>query len=230
MKSKWIRLQVQLGFRKVLTLLSDTPFSDEHGSGFEVLELENNTVRLKFCERHVDREEVIDPFGAVNEMQTIRYAFLVFNLKQQGSGLFSIELLNPPRSIKRLITDLRETLGDITVTEVLFDPLLLYSEWVKTNSSGRVRKLRATNLFLSAQSSAKVEISSNHDALIEFRKAFSNMECVIDRLYIEDVSGSECYLDVYRSGLVAYDQTKVCDIRAFFEHYFSTTNFFQPEE
>lgn len=229
MKSKWIKLQASLGFRKVLALLRETPFTDDRGSGFEVLELERNNVRLKFCERLVDREEVIDPFGAVNEMQTVRYTFLVFNLKLQGTDLFSLELLNPPRSIKRLITDLREALGDITVSELAFDPLLLHNEWRKKNAAGRVRKLRATNLLLSARSSAKVEISSHQDALIEFRKAFGNMECVIDRLYIEDIDTAERYLDIYRSGLVAYNQTMTSEVQAFLEHYFELTNSFQHE-
>lgn len=185
-KSRWLTLSTDISQREALSLLSRSSFSEDLGQGFEPISRSNNFIHCRFIERTVTKESSTNPFGETHEWETIRYTSTTFRLHKKCNVGYLIEISNPPRTVRPLISALGETLGRITISEMHWPILDAYKTIKSRSPRARITKIKANGIKLSDTSSSKVEVTSSIDALNDFRSAFKKSDKYIERIRIEN--------------------------------------------
>jgi hypothetical protein len=221
-KSKWLYFDGAHSQRSLISALRQYTFDVDAGRGFDVIYLSGNRLRLKFIERIATIESITDPFGVTSEFETIRYATTVLDL-HLVTGLpykYVLEVGSPPRSLRPLIIALESVLDQVTIKEVDLALLHVFGELKKSWPTAKVARLKASQLRLTTDSEAKVELVSIKDAHRDFVKAFGSAVAKIDKLKIENAFGSvKGHAEIARNGLVSHDSSVEDDARLFMLSY-----------
>ncbi|MFI8616203.1 hypothetical protein ACIGHN_11910 [Acidovorax sp. NPDC077693] len=207
-KSKWLFLDVDSSLSQINAALSLAKFDLEIGRGFEPLSRSTKALNYRFIEKTIEIERVADPFGEVNEIQTVRYAMTRFEIHRRLSspGSYLLEIENPPRTVRSMIGALAAALGHITVYEVEWSVLDFYFRIKHESPRAKIVKLKASKIPISDSSAMKVEISSVKDAFADYLHKFPGSEGRIDKIRVDrpfmDVAG---FLEVGANGLCIFD-------------------------
>lgn len=192
-------------------------FDPEMGLGFRVIERTREFISAIFIERIVTQEKIIDPYGSITELETIRYASIKFHLHFRNSDEFNylLEVCNPPRSIRSMISNLSDTLSGITIGELNFPLIEIYSKVRNEFPRARIIKLKAFNISISNHSDMRIEVNSSVDAYIDFKKFFNGNESKLEKIKIENLfSNPRNSLEIGTSGLISFDDESEDYVRA----------------
>ncbi|MGM9489610.1 hypothetical protein [Ideonella sp. YS5] len=220
-KSKWLYFDGARSQRALISALRQCAFDADSGRGFEVIYRSGDRLRSKFIERIATREAVTDPFGFTTEFETVRYATTVFDLHMVINLPYQyvLEVGLPPRSLRPLIAALESALDQVTVKEADLALLHVFGELKKSSPAAKVTRIKASQLRLTAESEAKVELVSIKDAHKDFVKAFGTA-AKIDKLRIENAFGTGVGItEIARNGLVGHDPSVDDEVRSFMLGY-----------
>lgn len=224
-KSKWLYFDGARSQRSLISALRQCAFDADTGRGFDVIYRSGNRLRSKFIERISTIESITDPFGVTTEFETVRYATTVFDLHMVTDLPYQyvLEVGLPPRSLRPLIAALESVLDQVTVKEVDLALLHVFGELKKSSPMAKVTRLKASQLRLTPDSEAKVELVSIKDAHRDFVKTFGSAAAKIDKLRIENAFGSARGLtEIARNGLVIHDPSVEDGVRLFMLNYLAS--------
>lgn len=210
-KAKWIRTFSSKTLKEIALLLANSPYDTSKHSGFEMLERSAAHIESQYVERLTDLEEVRDPFGVVTTLETTRYQVIKFRLFESGTdnldkGLL-LQVQSPPRSLRSFIDRLDDLLNGVTIADIDILPLSVFEIIKQGAMYAFVSRIKASDVWLSEHSCARLEIISRNDALSEFRARFGQNDSTIEKVRIErpfDFAGG--FLEISRTGTVTHDE------------------------
>ncbi|WP_367351797.1 hypothetical protein [Achromobacter animicus] len=184
-KTKWIELNADLGMRAIAARLSKAPFTLHNSLGFELLEARGKRLEARYIERFVQHESVVDPFGHVQQVETVRYTIFRFYLLVLEEGRYVMVLINAPRSVRSFVDAFSSVLNaGMSVAVSRFDVLSLMHIIRSAPGIGNltVRKIKASGPILDGQASVRLELQSRGNASDDLRKAFPKLNAVVERV------------------------------------------------
>lgn len=215
-KLKWLWLECNDTVAKVTNAILGQTFDLETGRGFIKVSKSKESISGVFIERTISREHTVDPFGATSEMETVRYQStqikVYIGFEQSG---FLLEVIDPPRSIKTLVTELANILNQLTVKELAFPILKIYERLKKKSPRARITRLIARGLAISQASEIKVEVHSSEDAFQDFNLKFPEAVERVEKIRIERAfSHGTGPLEISANGLCLFDESLEEEVRA----------------
>jgi hypothetical protein len=210
LKSKWLILKTELQLKLILKAFSKNQYESSKGVGFELVSYSEAAIQARFIEKLVVVEEISDPFGAITELETVRYVTTAFRLhfRPNEKGAYFLEISAPPRSLRTLVMAFQEAFDGVTIDEVSWSILKLFNSIKRGSPRARIVRLRAVGVSIPAASEARLEITSPTDAYADYREMFPRALGNIDRIRIErpfsDVEGP---LELSVNGLCSFDES-----------------------
>lgn len=213
-KHKWKKFSCDLKHKDLFKRINSRKF--ENNIGFRVNEFGNDFLHATFIEKIVDLIKVTDPFGGVEENQTIRYCSFDFYLYllDEFKSIYLLEVIEPPRAIRSMLNLLQEILGNISVEDVSIPLLDFFNSIKKYSPRAKIIKIKASSIKISKNSQMRVEVDSIDDAYHDFTKFIELHEYKIDRIKIENpFSKSTAPIEIGANGFLNIDESSVDEIR-----------------
>lgn len=216
-KHKWLTFACEMMPVKLAQALLARSFDSETGHGFRVISRSKEVISSTFIERIVTQEKIVDPFGVITELETVRYSSIKFRLHFRTSNdlQYLLEVNDPPRSIRSLIMELSDALDGVTVGEVTLPLIKIYSKISNQSPRARIVKLKASGIKISNSSEMRVEVNSSIDAYADFEAFFSKSVAKVEKIKIErpffDLVGS---LEIGANGSCSFDDEAEEHIRS----------------
>ncbi|MEO3715894.1 hypothetical protein [Roseateles flavus] len=187
LKSKWLQIRCDAAPREAQSLLATARFTAEAGSGFELISRDLNSIHCRYIERVTSSEKVVDPFGDTTELEIIRYVYTFFRLHPSEKSLhtYLLEISNPPRTVRPLVSALSIAFDGVTVSEPEWPILEIYKRVKRNSPRARVVRLRACGIPVSETTVSKIELISSENAAVDFLAVFPKSISKIDKIRIE---------------------------------------------
>ncbi len=160
-------------------------YSSEQSLGFELMHIKQGSVWARFIERIEVEERVSDPYGDYEEVVTVKYVYFDFSVVLLGDGFSLVKILRPPASLKSFIRAVSSAFEfNAFLGKVCFDLLRVYKVISESGNIDRlvISKVSASQIPLSDNSVAKVEIASETNAFLELKEKFKSPLVRLDRL------------------------------------------------
>lgn len=198
---RWLRVKWPIPLSEVSKLLLSHQYSDETGRGFLLTSAGKNEIAGQFVEKISERKLTIDPFG--NELESYITTYYVAKFKFDSDSNL-LEMDTPPRSIRKLASELHSLLGlGLELSDIKVDPLLWLQELESSLSPVSVIHISAFGITVSISGLAKISVSGKKDIREDFSKLVGKKPRVINlvkfRGKFDDCSISA---DLSRSGSI----------------------------
>lgn len=193
-KTKWIEMHLGLGVRAVAARMAKSAFSVDSGMGFELVRVRSKQIEARFIERFVQRETIEDPFGEVQHVESVRYNIFRFYLLAVSGNRYLLVLIDPPRSVRSLVTLLSDSVGaGMSVEALRFDVLEMLNVIRASPEVAHlvVRKVKAVGAILGGRANVRLELQSQGSANDDLQAAFPNLSPVIERISFQFVHDGE---------------------------------------
>ena len=208
-KTKWLRLEVECTHKKLVDLTRLAQFDDQVGYGFDLSFRDGKKLSLRFFEKIASIEVVTDPYGVSTNVETTRYSSIQFHLHVFSVGdatRYFMEVNSPPRSLRTLVGALADTAPGVTVSEVDIPVLEVFSVLRKSSISAHLTRIKASQLRLTEDSVAKVDVVSSKNAAADLKRFFPNSEVTVDKIRVDRPFGSLAHaIELTRTGLISVD-------------------------
>lgn len=204
---KWLLLEVDLPHKALVAEILSSPFRDERNWGFNLLDRDGVSLRARFIEKIATVEQVVTPYGESSQIETTRYfsTELHLLLLDKKKRTYLMEIHAPPRSLRSLIDGLATATGRAIVSEAQISLLELYRVVRDLYSAARLVRVKASQIRLTPNSVARVDVISTEDAASDLKGAFGN-SAAIDRIKIERPFGPLMHsMEISKSGLAIVD-------------------------
>ncbi|NWA42493.1 hypothetical protein HX871_17290 [Pseudomonas reactans] len=202
-KQQWLLLKHSV---PIAPVLGDRVFSLEQNPGFELVEVKPGYIKARFIERFELMESVNDPFGLADDVLAVRYVHFDFTMEQIGLDVSLVKIVKPPASLKSFVKLLAQSFGfSVVVKRVFFDLWSVYEAMSSNSSVDRlyIKKVVASQIPISVDAVARVEIVSAGDAVSDLKKAYGASGVRLDRLLMSArISFEDEYLELSSTGSI----------------------------
>lgn len=204
---KWLLLEADLPHKSLIAEILSCPFEDERNFGFNLLDRDAASLRARFIEKISTVEMMVTPFGESSRIETTRYSSTEFHLflLDKKNQIYLMEVNSPPRSLRSLIDGLAAVAGRTIVSEVQIPLLEIYRVIRGLSSAARVIRVKASQIQLTPNSVARVDVISTKDAALDLQTAFGDSTSM-DRIKIERPFGPLMHsIEISKNGLAIVD-------------------------
>ncbi len=215
-KSKWLLLEADLTLKQIFRALLRDSYNAEKGKGFEPLSKSHEHMRWRYIERVETKENVVDPFGNISEIQTIRYNIVKLRIYRfdANDSTYSLEIEEPARTTRPLIDALARALGHISIDEFRWPLLVFFTKLKAASPKAKIKKIKACGIPISESSVGKLEITSSGDAFTDFIKMFPAERNRIDKIRIDSpFIDAQGFLEISSNGLCTFDESSEDAVR-----------------
>lgn len=165
-KVKWLNSELPLTLQAVGALMSNHQYSEDTGEGFILTISTESKLSGRYIEKLVQKSIIVDPFGNESENFVVSYYTCKFEWIK-GSNL--LQILNPPRSIRKFISKLYELVGlGLVVSDININPLDWLKELEKETESLLVKHISSYGIKTKTNGLARVAVSGKKDIRDDF--------------------------------------------------------------
>jgi len=201
---RWLKVKWPIPTSEVSKRLLSRRYNEVDGRGFLLSKSGKQRTTGKYIEKLVEPSLTIDPFG--NETKTLITTYYVAKFSFDKSSDL-MELDSPPRSIRKLVSELHSIVGlGMEFTDITLDPLV----WVEELEALRrtrviVRNISSSGISVPKNGLAKISVSGKRDIRDEFTKLVGKKKRVIDLVKFNGVL-QKCSItaELTRSGSIKY--------------------------
>ncbi|WP_186110683.1 hypothetical protein [Burkholderia gladioli] len=208
-KTKWLKIEVECTHKKLVDLVRLAQFSERIGYGFNLLFRDERNVGLRFIEKIASVEVITDPYGVSTSVETTRYLSIRFQLYVFSAGdatRYFMEVNSPPRSLRTLVAALANTVPGVMVSEVDIPVLDAFAVLRKSSITARLTRIKASQLKLTEDSVATIEVVSVKNAAADLKRFFPSNDVTVDKIRVDRPFGTSAHaIELTRSGLISAD-------------------------
>ncbi len=200
---RWLKVRWPLSIIEVSKRLLSNQYDEDKGRGFILTSSGNHRVSGKFVEKITKPTIIVDPFGNETESQTIVYYVSKFSFNSSSELM---ELESPPRSIRKLISELHSVVGlGMELSDIIVDPLVWLHELEALHSLLLVRHISSSQITVPINGLAKISVSGRKDIRDDFARLIGERSRVIDLVKFSGVF-RECNIiaETSKSGTIKY--------------------------
>lgn len=200
---RWLKVNWPLQLFEISKLLLSNQYGEEKGKGFVLFSSGKNKISGKYVEKIITPTIIVDPFGNETKSQEVTYYVSKFSFNSTSSLM---ELESPPRSIRKLITELHSIVGlGMELSDIKVDPLVWLQELEALHSSVLVRHISSSGITVPKNGVAKISVSGKKDIRSEFDSLVGKKSCVIDVVKFSGIF-EQCNInaEVSKSGTIKY--------------------------
>lgn len=183
--------------------LLSNQYNENVGRGFILTSSGKHRVSGKFVEKLTEPTLIVDPFG--NEIESHITTYYVSRFSFDSSSAL-MELESPPRSIRKLISELHSIVGlGFELSDVKVNPLVWLQELEALHSPVLVRHISSSEIFVPKNGLAKISVSGEKDIRDEFARLVGEKAHVIDLVKFSGVF-NQCNISakISKSGTINY--------------------------
>jgi len=218
---RWLKVKWPLPLADLSRKLLSMQYDEELGRGFILSTSGRSQLAGKFVEKITQRIISVDPFG--NEIEGYSTTYYVSKFYSEANSNL-LELESPPRSIRKLASELHSIAGlGLELSDIKVDPLIWLSEIEKQYDAVLVNHISSSGITVPKNGLAKISVSGKKDIRKEFSDLVKEKPRVIDSVKFKG-SLNECHIsaELSKSGTIKfsghiYDGFK-SDIRKCLEH------------
>ncbi|QTO47433.1 hypothetical protein [Burkholderia latens] len=207
-RAKWFKIEVDCAHKELVASIRAAQFDGDVGYGFDLSFRDESQIRARFIEKIATIETVTDPYGVSTDIETTRYSSVNFKLHSflKSGGIYFMEISSPPRSIRTFISALSDIANGVMVSEVDVPVLEVFGNFRKNSASARLTRIKASQLKLTAESVARIDVTSIKNAASDLRRIFGDGDMSVDKIRVERPFGPATHaIELSRNGLVAVD-------------------------
>lgn len=201
---RWLKVKWPLRLIEISKLLLSNQYNEKRGRGFILSSSGKHTVSGKFVEKITEPTIIVDPFGNEIKSQVITYYVSKFSFNSSSSLM---ELESPPRSIRKLITELHSIVGlGMELSDIKVDPLVWLQELEVLHSPVLVRHISSSGITVPKNGLAKISVSGKRDIRDEFERLVGKKSHVIDLVKFSGVF-RQCNImaETSKTGTIKYN-------------------------
>lgn len=205
---KWLLVEVYHPHKTLANAILSFPFQEERNCGFNLLERDNTSLKARFIEKIATVELIVTPYGESSRIETTRYLSTDFRLflLDDKKRYYLMEVSAPPRSLRPLVDGLAGAAGTAVVAEAQIPLLELYRVIHDSNPVARLVRIKASQIRLTPNSVARVDVISTKDAASDLKGVFGNAAS-IDRIKIERPFGPLMHsIEISKNGVAVVDE------------------------
>jgi len=200
---RWLRVKWPLPLADLSKKLLSVQYDEEVGRGFILTTSGTKKISGKFVEKVTERTIIVDPFG--NETETYNTTYYISKFSYEGSSEL-LELESPPRSIRKLASELHSIVGlGMELSDIKVDPLRWLKEIETTHNPVLVHHISSSGITVPKHGLAKISVAGKKDIRKEFSTLVKDKPRVID---VVKFSGdlNECHIsgELTKSASIKY--------------------------
>jgi hypothetical protein len=208
-KTKWLKIEVECTHKKLVDLVRLSQFDERVGYGFDLSFRDGKKVGLRFIEKIASVEVITDPYGVSTSVETTRYSSIQLQLYVFSAGdttRYFMEVNSPPRSLRTLVAALANTAPGVTVSEVDIPVSGVFAVLRRSSIMARLTRIKASQLKLTEDSVAKVDVVSTKNAAADLKRFFPSNDVIVDKIRVDRPFGSLAHaVELTRTGLISVD-------------------------
>ncbi|MFT5699728.1 MAG: hypothetical protein ACI8ZB_002594 [Desulforhopalus sp.] len=186
-KLKWLKAEWPLPIADISKILLDNQYIESKGHGFVLLESNKQKISGKYIERITKTIVSTDPFGNQFESTNVTYYISIFLIDSSSNV---IELTDPPRSSRKLLSTLHELLGiGLELSEINVNPLTWLNLFESSCGELLVQSIAASGIAVPENGLARISVSGKKDIRNEFDSLVGNKFHQIDSVKASGVVG-----------------------------------------
>jgi hypothetical protein len=200
---RWIKVKWPLPLIEVSKRLLANQYDEDRGRGFILTSSGKHRASGKFVEKITKPTIIVDPFGNETESQATIYYVSKFSFNSSSELM---ELESPPRSIRKLISELHSVIGlGMELSDIKVDPLVWLQELESLHSLVLVRHISSSEITVPKNGLAKISVSGKKDIRDEFARLIGKKSRVIDLVKFSGVF-KQCNIiaETSKSGTIKY--------------------------
>lgn len=200
---RWLKVKWPLQLVEISKLLLSRQYDEERGRGFVLSSSGKNRISGKYVEKIINPTVIVDPFGNETETQIVTYYVSKFSFNSSSSLM---ELESPPRSIRKLVTELHSIVGlGMELSDIKVDPLVWIQELEALHSPVLVRHISSSGITVPKSGVARISVSGKNDIRGEFDRLVGKKTRVIDVVKFNGVF-KQCNInaEASKSGTIKY--------------------------
>ncbi len=200
---RWLKAKWPLPLTDISKRLLSNQYDEKVGRGFILSSSGRHIVSGKFVEKLTETTLIVDPFGNETESFITNYYISKFSFSNSSA---LIELESPPRSIRKLVSELHSIIGlGMELSEVKVDPLVWLQEVEALHSTVLVRHISSSGIAVPKHGLAKISVSGKKDIRDEFARLVGKKTHVIDLVKFSGVF-NRCNIlaEMSKSGTIKY--------------------------
>ena len=200
---RWLKVKWPLPLIEISKRLLSNQYDENVGRGFILYSSGKHRVAGKFVEKLTEPTLIVDPFGNETESHIITYYVSKFSF---DSSSVLMELESPPRSIRKLISELHSIVGlGMELSDVKVDPLVWLQKLEALHSPVLVRHISSSGITVPKNGLAKISVSGKKDIRDEFARLVGGKVRVIDLVKFSGVF-NQCNIlaETSKSGTIKY--------------------------
>lgn len=200
---RWLKVKWPLPLFEISKLLISNQYDQEKGRGFVLSSTGKNKISGKYVEKIIEPTIILDPFGNETKSQVVTYYVSKFSFNSTSSLM---ELESPPRSIRKLISELHSIIGlGMELSDIKVDPLVWLQKLEALHSPVLVRHISSSGITVPKNGIAKISVSGKKDIRGEFDRLIGEKSRVIDVVKFSGVF-KQCNInaEASKSGTIKY--------------------------
>ncbi len=186
LRNKFIILQTDSTIDEIAELLNNRQYAESAGMGIVSRTLGKGYFTATFTEKQKLIESINYPDGEVEKREFFKYSYIDFKIRKIEEGKLLVQLINAPLSIRNFINFLAGLTKEIYVEryEFCLKKFLINLRSSKYITKVDVKILTASSLRFTKKSAAKIELSSEFDALKELESIYGEKGYVIKKVVL----------------------------------------------
>ena len=173
----WFKVKCNLSFNTIVERLNNFPYGEDNPIGFDVTEIQEEKVLVRYIERQNITEELRDPFGAIEKITTIKYVVFHFEVVSFDKYGFLLKIKNSPVSLKGFVKTFSNLFqSEFFISKIQISVEDIYTYLVTSNLVGRfsVKKLMVSSIPFGEKTVATINLKSSDNAYKEFKKKYTD--------------------------------------------------------
>ncbi|HFT8010901.1 TPA: hypothetical protein ACU9T0_006612 [Burkholderia cenocepacia] len=211
-RAKWLKIEVDCAHKALVAAIRAAQFDERIGHGFDLSFRDGRRLKAKFSEKIASIEIITDPFGVSTSIETTRYSSIDFQLiafsAENGVSSYLMEVNSPPRTLRTLVAALADIANGLSVSEVQLPLLEIFGLLRKNSTMARLTRVKASQLKLTPDSTAKIDVISSKNAASDLKRFFGDSAISVDKIRIEHPFGPTTHaIELSRNGLISIDDS-----------------------
>ncbi|MEM9213212.1 MAG: hypothetical protein AAGD25_02600 [Cyanobacteria bacterium P01_F01_bin.150] len=202
-KYKWFFVDWSVPISLIGSMMLASQFTEEAGEGFIISRSNSSSIEGKFIQKNIYYVSEERPFGENIRNQRIEYMIIEFNIT--NGRYLGLELLNPPRTIKPLISKLSEMIGlGLIITDSLVNPLHWAEQIEKQAKSFKLTEMQVSDVGIASNSLARISVSGECDIRKDFSDFIGNKKYSVQqvkfRVKLLESEVKSCLIELKKNG------------------------------
>lgn len=179
-KIRWLKAEWPLPISEISSTLLAHQYNDANGHGFLLSAADKFKIAGSYIEKTTNISIVTDPFGNQLESTDVKYYTARFYIDSSSNVL---ELIAPPRSIRKLLVTFHGVLGiGLELSEIEIDPLIWLNLIEEVYGKLLVQNISSSGITVPPNGLARVSVAGKKDIRQEFSLLTGNKFCTIDNI------------------------------------------------